>query len=420
MVIQLKPLFTSLLATVLLFPAFWIGPGLCFSSKITTIQRQPHRGGFQSSLFSTTTNSNAESSLFSTTTNSNVESQYWDFKGHKCFAEVARPADNALSLFSKPKPEVILVHGFGCSTVYWRETTKYLTNAGYTVHALDLLGQGKSAKPGREQGIEYSIDLWADMVDSYAQMNMVNSKNNGIVLVGNSLGSCVALAAATGDFNSHGTPYITTKVQGVCMFNCGIGMNSRNIIRDPVWNPIQRSLLTFTFDFLDLLIFGNVPLLTFLLNKVVTKGLLKSALTGLYQFAPNPDSRVDDALVDSFYFPARDPGSVETLSQIYTNDPGKTPMEFHEDNKELSELPIQLIWGDSDVVTPIEGSVGQFYTALAETSSNVALQMLNCGHIPFDEIPECNEYLVQWLDQDVVRENTQTTSKPFFQWPFGQ
>jgi pimeloyl-ACP methyl ester carboxylesterase len=407
MVIQLKSLFTSLFATVLLFPAFWIGPGLCFSSKIT-IQRQPHRGGFQSSLFSTTANSN-------------VESQFWDFQGHKCFAEVARPADNALSLFSKPKPEVILVHGFGCSTVYWRETTKYLTNAGYTVHALDLLGQGKSAKPGREQGIQYSIDLWADMVDSYARMNMVNSKNNGIVLVGNSLGSCVALAAATGDFNSHTTPYITSKIQGVCMFNCGVGMNSRNIIRDPVWNPIQRSLLAFAFDYLDFFLFGNVPLITFLLNKVVTKELLKIALTGLYQCAPNPDSRVDDVLVDSFYFPAKDAGSVETLNQIYTNDPGKTPMEFHEDNKELSELPIQLIWGDSDPVTPIEGSVGQFYTALAEdTSSNVALQMLNAGHVPFDEIPECNEYLVQWLDQDVVKDNTQTSSKPFFQLPFGQ
>jgi hypothetical protein len=65
--------------------------------------------------------------------------------------------------------------------------------------------------------------------------------------------------------------------------------------------------------------------------------------------------------------------------------------------------------------------VGQFYTALAEdTSSNVALQMLNAGHVPFDEIPECNEYLVQWLDQDVVKDNTQTSSKPFFQLPFGQ
>jgi predicted esterase len=97
-------------------------------------------------------------------------------------------------------------------------------------------------------------------------------------------------------------------------------------------------------------------------------------------------------------------------------------MEFHEDNPQLSKLPIKLIWGDSDAVTPIAGSVGQFYTTLAkEEDSNVSLQMVNAGHIPFDEIPECNEYFVQWLDQ--LSENkggSKKEAKPFFAWPFGQ
>lgn len=402
-----KPLLATVHTAVLLILglSFCIGPGLCFAPN-NLLSRQPH-ASLQSSLFSTTT------------TNFNPEPCFWDFQGHKCYAEVTRPVDNPLTLFSKPKPEVFLIHGFGCSTVYWRETVKYLTNAGYTVHALDLLGQGKSDKPGRAEGIQYSIDLWASMVDSYARK--VNNKNSGIVLVGNSLGSCVALAAATGDFSPSSSPYIASKVEGICMFNCGIGMNSRNLIRDPIWSPFQKKILSAAFDFLDLVIFGNVAVITFLLNEVVTQELLKNALTGLYRCAPNPESRVDTSLVDSFYYPAKDAGSVEALNQIYTNDPGKTPMEFHEGNKQLSELPIQLIWGDSDAVTPIEGSVGQFYTALgAQSGNNVDLEMINAGHVPFDEIPDCNEFLVQWLAETVLGETTQTPSKQPFQWPFGQ
>eukprot|EP00957_Ditylum_brightwellii_P068030 5164873-Ditylum_brightwellii.AAC.1 len=79
-------------------------------------------------------------------------------------------------------------------------------------------------------------------------------------------------------------------------------------------------------------------------------------------------------------------------------------MEFHKDNQQLlSTLPIHLVWGDADNVTPVTGSVGQFYTALAnDADSNVSLNMIHSGHIPFDEIPECNEFMVQWLDNVVA------------------
>lgn len=349
-----------------------------------------------------------------------MKSQYFDFQGHQCYSEVASPTNTQTPLFGgNKKPEVLLLHGFGCSTVYWRETCRYLNQAGYTVHAVDLLGQGKSDKPGRAEGIEYSTNLWAQVVDTYAKENM---KSDKIVVVGNSLGSCVALAAATGDFDANSS-YIAPRTVGIGMYNCGVGMNSRNVIRDPVFNAFQRTLLTILFDTLDFVIFGNKALIKYLLTDVVTKELLQNALTGLYACASDPEARVDDALVESFYRPAKDSGSVEALNQIYTNDPGKTPMEFHEDNPKLSELPIKLIWGDSDAVTPIAGSVGQFYTNLAkEEETNVSLNMINAGHIPFDEIPECNEYLVQWLDE--ISENKSSDSsrknKPLFAWPFGQ
>lgn len=353
------------------------------------------------------------------------DSQFWNYNGNRCYYEVIEPAApaDAFSLLVKPnkKPEIILIHGFGCSSFLWRETKTYLSTGGYKVHALDLLGQGKSEKPGREKGIEYSISLWAEMVDSYAEKYIPS--NSGVVLIGNSLGSCVALSAATGDFAQKlegKTPFISDKIQGIGMYNCGVGMNVKNVLKEPM-TSLQRSLLSFVFDVLDFLIFDNFPLLNFLLSNVVTKDFLKDVLMGLYQSAPD---RVTDDLVESFYLPAQDEGSVGALNQIYTNDPGKTPMQFHVEYEEkLNTLPIHLIWGEQDTVTPIDGGVGKFYVGLFEDTnrSNISLKMIkNAGHVPFDEIPECNDSMVQWLNENVATRSNQSPSKQAFQWPFGQ
>jgi pimeloyl-ACP methyl ester carboxylesterase len=122
-----------------------------------------------------------------------AESNRWIWKGHSIYTQISGPKPFFLE---KPKPAVLLIHGFGCSTTYWRATTSALTQAGYQVHALDLLGQGQSAKPGRKEGVEYSINLWAEMVDDYTKENI----GRELVMMGNSLGSVVALSAATGDF----------------------------------------------------------------------------------------------------------------------------------------------------------------------------------------------------------------------------
>ena len=343
-------------------------------------------------------------SLEQTSPTAEAISRVWDFQGHECYSTVTKPTNGNLFV-QENKPEILLIHGFGCSTVYWRETIKYLTQAGYTVHAVDLLGQGKSSKPGRAQGIEYSISLWARMMDAYLQQ-FVRSKD--VVVMGNSLGSLVALTVATETDSS-------SNVKGIGMYNCGIGLNTRNFLRDPSLNTPQRAVFTALFALLDALIFNNIPLLTYLLNKVVTKELLNNVLVGLYSCAPEPETRVDQALVDSFYFPAKEDGSVEALNQIYTNDAGKTPMEIHQEYESvLQSVPIHLVWGSKDSVTPLEGPVGQFYTALAKEDNKVTMNVIESGHIPFDEIPECNDSMVKWLNEVVASDK----SKPLFQWPF--
>jgi pimeloyl-ACP methyl ester carboxylesterase len=154
----------------------------------------------------------------------------------------------------------------------------------------------------------------------------------------------------------------------------------------------------FAFALLDVLFFNNPWVLELVLDKVVTKDLLRDALENLYTHNP---SAVDDELVESFFAPAKMEGAPEALRQIYTNDPGLSPMDLHAKHPEkLEALPIHLIWGASDVVTPIGGDVGTFYSTRAADPSQpqVTMDSISAGHVPMDDnAAESHASLLQWL-----------------------
>ena len=63
----------------------------------------------------------------------------------------------------------------------------------------------------------------------------------------------------------------------------------------------------------------------------------------LYAGADEPESRVDDELINSFFEPVTNDSTekiVEVIRQIYTNDAGKTPMELHTKYYEQSSKPV--------------------------------------------------------------------------------
>lgn len=71
----------------------------------------------------------------------------------------------------------------------------------------------------------------------------------------------------------------------------------------------------------------------------------------------------------------------------------------------LNELPIHVVWGDADAVTPVDGigEVGQHYRALSEADGNrVTMEVVRGGHVPFDEVPSANESMIGWLNDVVV------------------
>ena len=307
-------------------------------------------------------------------------------------------------------PPVVLVHGFGASTTYYRRTSEALAAAGYTAWSFDLLGQGRSAKPADEY---YSISLWRRQLAAF----LAEFCDGGAVVCGNSLGGLVALAAAAGpeaygrandgepddgatddDDGATDDAAAPGRVRAICLFNCAVGLNLRGVAADPTLpEPARRALGALSA--LVAAIFRS-PLLGLALRFFVSRASLADALRGLYLHAPD---NVDDELVASFYEPAQDAGALGALRQIYTNAPGPTPMRLHGECARLgAEVPIHCVWGTQDAVTPLGGGVGRFYQGLAADAAapGVTLDRVDAGHIPMDDNPEAsNRALLAWLAQ---------------------
>ena len=75
----------------------------------------------------------------------------WSFLGHKVHSLSSSPGKDFGKTSSSYSPALLLVHGFGASTDHWRHNIPVLSKT-HEVHALDLLGFGRSSKPG---GLSY-------------------------------------------------------------------------------------------------------------------------------------------------------------------------------------------------------------------------------------------------------------------------
>ena len=66
----------------------------------------------------------------------------WNFLNYPIHTVSSKPSENELS----KDCAILLIHGFGASTDHWRFNIPVLSDK-YEVHAIDLLGFGKSPKP---------------------------------------------------------------------------------------------------------------------------------------------------------------------------------------------------------------------------------------------------------------------------------
>ncbi|MFM7086108.1 MAG: alpha/beta fold hydrolase [Cyanobium sp.] len=283
------------------------------------------------------------------------------------------------SLCQRPEqprgPALLLIHGFGASTDHWRFNIPVLSQQ-YEVHALDLLGFGRSAKPA---GLPYGGALWAEQLQTYVAERI----GRPTVLVGNSLGGYAALAAGAG---------LAEHCAGVVLLNAA-GPFSDEQAPPTGWGAIARRTI------------GGALLKSPVLQRLIFENLRRPAtvrrtLRQVYIDQTN----VDEELVRSILAPSRDPGAFGVFQTVFDIPRGE-PLDalFAQ-----LQAPLLLLWGIRDPWINAAGRRAQFLRHAPAATSEVVLQ---AGHCPHDEVPEqVNNALLHWLESLESLETSATSA----------
>lgn len=282
----------------------------------------------------------------------------WVWQGWQTRYTYIRPPHS----HSRLAPPVLLLHGFGTSIGHWRHNLPVL-GQHYPVYALDLLGFGSS----RKAWATYTIDLWVNQVYEFWQTLI----QHPMVLVGNSIGSLVALSAAA----TH-----PEMVKGLILINLPDFSLREEAL--PGWlRPVVSTV--------EGLVASPVVLQS--LFYLLRRPSIVQKWAGLAYYNP---SAIDAELVEILTQPARDRGAAATFSVLFK---AMTSSKFGPPIKSVLptlDIPLLLIWGRQDRMIP-----PQLAQQFADLNPNVKLiELDNAGHCPHDECPEqVNRILLDWL-----------------------
>lgn len=281
--------------------------------------------------------------------------QPWSYAGHPVHAIAAAPAE-------PEGPAILLVHGFGASTDHWRHNIPVLAQR-HEVHAIDLLGFGRSAKPAE---LAYGGPLWRDQLAAYVSERI----GRPTVLVGNSLGGFSALAAGAA---------LEDQAAGVVLLNAA-GPFSDEQAPPKGWGAITRQTIAGALlksPVLQRLLFEN-------LRRPAT---IRRTLNQVYLDKTN----VDEALVEAIRRPSLDPGAFGVFRTVFDIPRGQPLDEL------FAQLtcPLLLLWGIRD---PWINAVGRRAAFQRHAPAGTREVVLEAGHCPHDEVPDqVNAALLDWI-----------------------
>lgn len=257
---------------------------------------------------------------------------------------------------------MILLHGFGAAVGHWRHNIAVLSKQ-HTVYALDLLGFGAS----RKVQTDYSIELWVEQVYDFWRTFIAQP----VVIVGNSIGSLVCLAAAA----TH-----PDMVKGIAMLSLpDISLQQEAI---PQWlRPIERGVKN---------LIASPPLLKALFRVMRQPGVIRRWA----KLAYHDQGAVNDELVEIISTPPQDEGAARAFCALFK---GAGNSKFAPSARALLpnlKIPILLIWGRQDRFVP--PTLAPLFASLNPQLKLVELD--NAGHCPHDECPDrFNQILLSWL-----------------------
>tara|TARA_Y100001970_G_scaffold288643_1_gene416552 strand:+ start:5897 stop:6793 length:897 start_codon:yes stop_codon:yes gene_type:complete len=284
----------------------------------------------------------------------------WNYLDYPIHTISSRPKEDELL----SKPAILLIHGFGASTDHWRFNIPTLSN-DYEVHAFDLIGFGKSAKPSN---LAYGGNLWKDQAINYIKEKI----RKPTILVGNSLGGYAALAAAAalGEMSA-----------GVVLLNAA-GYFSDEKSKTKTGIATVRDTVAGIF-------LKNVVLQRLIFENMRKPSAIRRTLNQVYINKTN----VDDDLIESIRKPSLDKGAFDVFKSVF-NPSGPQGEPLDSLFKKL-KVPLLLLWGNKDPWMNTPKKRQSYSKYVPPLTSEV---ILDAGHCPHDEIPDqVNRHILEWI-----------------------
>ena len=297
------------------------------------------------------------------------EFNYWNWNGFKIFWSVRG---------NKNMHPIILLHGFGASSKHWRNNSYYFAKKGYSVYSIDLIGFGNSAQPGIREIGKLDNGVWCNQVNDFIQQVIRPKTQNKVVLIGNSLGSLVALTCAV---------YLKNEIVSVIASPLPdpLVIKKRKLKLNSIFQKIKDKIIKLFF------IVFPLEIVLLLINKL---GIIKLGLNSAYYKKEN----IDKELIDIVRKPVLRKTAARSLRAMCigmsTRGIKLKTSYLLEQLSHSKKVPFLLIWGEKDNFIPL--FLGK---KIASLHRWVELKIIsNSGHCVHDEDPALfNKLSYEWI-----------------------
>jgi pimeloyl-ACP methyl ester carboxylesterase len=237
------------------------------------------------------------------------------------------------------KKHIILVHGFAAHSYTWRHFISPLTNAGYHVWSLDLIGFGLSDKPKQAP---YGLEFFLSQMEDFMKAHGIEEAH----FVGNSMGGGLSLGMAI---------FHPRRVKSLTLIDA---------LGYPLDLPFALSAGKNMGSILKPFIDRNT--VRFMLKQIVYDR-----------------QTITEEQVDAYTIPFQMPGGTEAALAILSGFDNRI-LENLRTHFPTIKIPMLIIWGDQDRWIPLS----HFERLKKDFPNAQTLLIPNCGHIPQEECPQ--------------------------------
>ena len=297
------------------------------------------------------------------------DSYYWNWNGFKIFWSVKGKENTH---------PIILLHGFGASSKHWRKNSSYFAKKGYSVYSLDLIGFGNSAQPGIKEIGKLDNGVWCNQINDFIQEIIRPKTSKKIVLIGNSLGSLVALTCAV---------YLKNEILSVIASPLPdrLEINKKKSKLNFFLKIFKNKLIKLFFKIFPL------EIILFLINNF---GIIRLGLNSAYFKKDN----IDKELINIVSKPALRKTAARSLRAMCigmsTRGEELKTTYLLEQLCNTKKVPFLLLWGEKDNFIPL--FLGK---KIANFHRWLELKIIpNSGHCVHDEDPSLfNKISNEWI-----------------------